>query len=283
MSKRIWNFTKTSVIMVFATIFATLGLNAADNIDDLSNSMLGSVFFSEKSQCPNEMVFVPSDTINSGFCMDMYEVSAGEKCPFKNPRNSAETRSNLEQPGCMPESTSQTIPWRNITQNQAATACRLANKRLPSNKEWYEAAIGTPDVGLEIDKTNCNFGSVGITEPEKTGERSRCISASGAYDMIGNVWEWVNGYVMEGKFKDVEVPVSGFIYAVNIEGIPIETNREVSSPDTNDDYFWVDLSRVAGMLRGGYWGNDTRAGVYALNATVPATFSGDAVGFRCVK
>ena len=156
-------------MIIITIILTTLGIDAADNIDNLSGSIAGSLFTSSKPRCPDNMVFIISDNINGGFCIDKYEASVGEKCIYIDPQNSLESRNNINQPGCKPESISDAVPWRNITQSQATTACRLADKRLPTNKEWYEASLGLLDVGLPKDDNDCYIGQIGIEQPQKTG------------------------------------------------------------------------------------------------------------------
>jgi formylglycine-generating enzyme required for sulfatase activity len=84
-------------------------------------------------------------------------------------------------------------PSANLTWFQALAACENARKRLPSNGEWQAAVIGTPDPGPDNGTTDCNWTSVGT--PVNAGSRSSCKSARGAFDMVGNVWEWVADWV----------------------------------------------------------------------------------------
>jgi hypothetical protein len=74
---------------------------------------------------------------------------------------------------------------------QAATAARNAGKRLPTNQEWQMAALGTPDPGADDSTTTCATASpLGAT-----GSRNGCISDVGAFDMVGNLQEWVADWV----------------------------------------------------------------------------------------
>jgi formylglycine-generating enzyme required for sulfatase activity len=86
------------------------------------------------------------------------------------------------------------IPSTRILWFQAAAACRNAGKRLLTNAEWQVAALGTPDLGTDNEATDCNIATSTGTLPEdpvNTGSRSSCVSDVGAFDMVGNVWEWV--------------------------------------------------------------------------------------------
>src|SRR5215468_9662871 len=91
------------------------------------------------------------------------------------------------------------VPSSNITWFQAQQACRNAGKRLPSNAEWQAAVAGTPDPddhfgNADNGVTDCNiFGIGGPTVP--SGSRSGCVSARGAFDMVGNLEEWVADWV----------------------------------------------------------------------------------------
>ena len=84
-------------------------------------------------------------------------------------------------------------PSAYITWFQAQQACKNAGKRLPSNAEWQAAVAGTPDPGPDNGTTDCNTNSSGVAEP--TGSRSSCVSSDGAFDMVGNLYEWVADWV----------------------------------------------------------------------------------------
>jgi hypothetical protein len=79
-----------------------------------------------------------------------------------------------------------------ITWFQAQEACANAGKRLPTSAEWQVGANGTPDPGPDNGTTDCNTASDGLS---LTGARSSCVSARGAFDMVGNLAEWVADWV----------------------------------------------------------------------------------------
>jgi len=84
------------------------------------------------------------------------------------------------------------IPSAFITWFQAQEACANAGKRLPTSAEWQVGANGTPDPGPDNGTTDCNSASDGLSP---TGARSSCVSARGAFDMVGNLAEWVVDWV----------------------------------------------------------------------------------------
>ncbi len=276
---------KSLAVVVIAAVLVAVGINASDNIGNFSASLIGSLFGKSqteiiRSRCPDEMVFISSS--GGGFCIDKYENSPADSCLNKNPGNQAETRANLELAECKPVSVVFAAPWVNISQNQAVLACSKAGKRLPTNAEWYAAGLGTPDKNSDWTKDDCNIAGTGASNADKTGSRKNCVSSSGAYDMVGNIWEWVQETISDGVYKDRKLPDNNYVSGVDSEGVPYQTGPE---PDLNynKDYFWVNYEGVNGMFRGGFWGKSSDMGLYSIYAASPPSFVGIAVGFRCVK
>ena len=265
--------------MLFASILVAATIKAGDKVVNLGASLIG--VSSEKSDrpCPAGMIFIPSPT--GGFCIDKYENSAGNECLFSAPANQNETRKNLDYPNCQPVSVTNAISWRHISQNQAATACAKAGKRLPTNKEWYQAALGTPDKFGGPD--DCFLGQPNSQEPVLTGSRKNCVSSFGAFDMIGNVWEWAEETISDGYYGKRKVPEEGFVKSADNEGVAAETDFQIPDENYGKDYFWIQKEGGQGMFRGGYWGRSDDAGIYAIFAASPPSFAGNAVGFRCAK
>ena len=100
--------------------------------------------------------------------------------------------------------------------------------------------------------------------------------------MIGNVWEFVDDKVSNGKFKDRDVPVTGYVLEVDGDGVALETGDD-PRVEFNNDYFWSDNQGEKVMMRGGFYGSNLDAGVFAVNAGIDSSFSGDAIGFRCIS
>jgi len=80
-------------------------------------------------------------------------------------------------------------PSAHITWFQAQQACKNSRKRLPTSTEWQAAVAGTPDPGPDDSATECNTASTLTAVP--TGNREACVSSAGAFDMVGNLAEWV--------------------------------------------------------------------------------------------
>jgi len=114
------------------------------------------------------------------------------------------------------------IPSANLTWFQAQEACANAGKRLPTSAEWQVGANGTPDPGSDNGTTTCNSASDGLS---RTGARSSCVAARGAFDMVGNVAEWVADWVPQstmcpgwGGFSNDEMCLSGASTTQNSPG-----------------------------------------------------------------
>ena len=70
-------FLKGLGIAVSAIVLTTFTIDAADNLGNMKQSILGAVLFGvigESSPCPEDMAIV--DTSEGGFCIDVYEASA---------------------------------------------------------------------------------------------------------------------------------------------------------------------------------------------------------------
>jgi formylglycine-generating enzyme required for sulfatase activity len=153
------------------------------------------------------------------------------------------------------------IPSSHITWFQAQEACANAGKRLPTSAEWQVGANGTPDPGPDDGMTDCNTagdGSVSLT-----GARSRCVSARGAFDMVGNLVEWVADWV------------------------PLSTGCPGWGAFSNDFMCLSGASTTASgpgaLLRGGGFFFGPGAGPLAVFAGVEPSRSEDFVGFRCAR
>jgi formylglycine-generating enzyme required for sulfatase activity len=99
--------------------------------------------------------------------------------------------------------------------------------------------------------------------------------------MVGNVWEWVDATSDNGSFEQRTLPGEGYVIEADANGVPVAVGT--SSPSFGNDYFFIDPSGVKGMFRGGFWSMNEKAGIFTVNASIPTTFVGNAVGFRCAR
>jgi hypothetical protein len=262
------------LVALVAIIISVVGIKAAD----LAFTQVARQ--NNPDGCPLDMVRVLSP--GGGFCVDRYEASAGSNCPYSSPSSQADSRFNLETTTCQPVSINGVAPWRYLSQNQAEVACAKAGKRLPTTKEWRLSALGTPDVATDWTSDDCHVAKNWSSQPGNAGAGKKCVSSAGAYDMIGNVWEWVQGTVRDGKIDNIVLPAQGFVASVNDNGLPGQTSN-VADENYHQDYFYIKSSGERAIARGGYWDNKQAAGVDAAYLVLPPSFADGGIGFRCVK
>ena len=153
-------------------------------------------------------------------------------------------------------------PSSSITWFQAQEACANSGKRLPTSAEWQVGANGTPDAGPDNGTTDCNTASDSLPV---TGVRASCVSARGAFDMVGGVAEWVTDWVAAptactrwGGFSDDEMCLLGASETTNAPGA---------------------------FTRGGAWASvgGTKAGPLAVHPFLPTRSNAAFIGFRCAR
>lgn len=144
------------------------------------------------------------------------------------------------------------IPQGNITGVQAAAACSAAGKRLCASSEWLRACRGpegwTYPYGATREPGRCNdarpvhpaierFGTSAawiwsqLDDPciaqlpagvALTGEHDGCVSAEGAYDLMGNLHEWVDdadGAFRGGFYVDTVINGEGCLYVTTAHNV----------------------------------------------------------------
>jgi len=171
--------------------------------------------------------------------------------------------SNPPSPGVYAVSIPGVLPSACITWFQANQACRLSGKRLARNDEWQAAAQGTPDPGTDNGTSDCNISSTG--DAVNTGSRSNCKSSWGAFDMVGNVSEWVADW---GDLAD------------GCTNWPADFGSDQScfaGPGAG-------LLNLPGpVFRGGDFNLGTDAGVFFVSSFFFPTDSDFFLGFRCAR
>ncbi len=167
-------------------------------------------------------------------------------------------------PGVYAVSLAGVSPSTCISWFQAGEACKLSGKRLLTNREWEDAKAGTPDPKIAPGPGDCNTNWGG---PLKTGSRPKCKSRAGAFDMIGNVAEWL------GDWADPSTTTCARSLTA-----PRQPGKEI--PCFGDD---GSPTIPGAQFRGGNWVAGTDAGPFAVFAHDVPSYSSDNTGFRCAR
>lgn len=152
-------------------------------------------------------------------------------------------------------------PSRVITWFQAQQACKNVGKQLPRNDDWQAAVIGTPDPGPDNGTTDCNTLGDGAAP---TGSRSACVSNDGAFDMVGNLYEWTAEWVTRTS--------CGGSWNVVTDDSQCLTGSALTTGEPG------------AIVRGGSYDvdNSTAAGPLTIRTFIPSLDT-TYVGFRCIR
>jgi formylglycine-generating enzyme required for sulfatase activity len=206
----------------------------------------------EKDEWPAHRVYLDA------YFIDQYEVTTSRYAKFfQETKRTAPVfwdEQVLTQHGGKP------VVW--VSWHDAQAYCAWAGKRLPREAEWEKAARGIdqrlyPWGNAEPSQTLANFGyrdSMGYGVLTNFGSLENGRSLYGAYDMAGNVWEWVADW-----------------YDSNYYG-----KSSVHNPKGPSDGEYR-------VVRGGSWFNGPRELRSAYRGRDTPLIRGAAIGFRCAQ
>ena len=266
-------WVRLTLVVVGALVVTAFGIDAADTLRGENGTMLAQLVGKDAEECPKGML--PVRNVSGVACVDAYEASPSEGCSILSPRHMRDTQRNLSVQGCGATSKEGSEPWRFVTRDQAMQLCARSEKRLPTSAEWYALALGMAD-----GPTACNTATRSVSS---TGSFKECVSPAGAYDLVGNVWEWVRDDIIDGTYKERALPETGYVAQVDENGMATASTDNPDTPLFNDDYFWSQREGAYGIIRGGYYDSGNDGGVYAVHADTPPTSASPGIGFRCVR
>jgi len=150
------------------------------------------------------------------------------------------------------------LPRTNVSWFEAKEFCEdKRQSRLPNQMEWEYAARGPNSLqypwGNDFVSNNAVFAGNSGGKPVETGSKINGISWVGAYDLSGNVWEWMDLIYFQSYFQTID--------------------GEIASEETYMKF----------AVRGGGWGDIGEENLHlAYQVIVDPNTRSEYWGFRCV-
>jgi len=153
------------------------------------------------------------------FLIGKYEVTNKQYYTFvratghRTPENCCDPKYTVWK-GNMPLEGTAEEPVINVSWDDAAAFCKWVGGRLPTEAEWEKAAKGTDgriypwgnDSPMSGNRANFSFEPVSMWEgPASLAKKDQYEfgkSPYGAYEMAGNVWEWVSDWYDGNYYKN---------------------------------------------------------------------------------
>ena len=261
----LYNTTGSFVHLNFTDATNTSYVSAGNYTSDIINFGETTGFTEIKWQgrqgsCPENMSYIDKF---GGYCIDQYEAyNAGSSIAGSAPGTTA---------------------WVSVSQTNAKIYCANAGKHLCSSLEWLGAANIQGQVynlpgDLIVAPYYCNTGS---SAKNPTGSSPGCVSAEGVYDMVGNVWEWVNETVDTIKPSTCSPASSGYCYANSTGSFVASTSASTDKYGDDSVYFLANTASGRAVRRGGDWADEAVAGPFAVRLYDAPADTNTRVGFRC--
>jgi iron(II)-dependent oxidoreductase len=205
----------------------------------------------------------PEHTVTlSDFCIDAKEVTQAQHQAWHAGVNDTTWVAYGYDADALCGGSRTTCPAEQVDRTNAQAYCQAQGKRLPREAEWEYAArnggtaavnayatgsVAAPVACTDANFSNCNGG--GAT----SAVGSYAASASGLFDMAGNVWEWTGDWYDAAYYADGQVDPTGPGAGAN------------------------------GVVRGGSWNLGVgllRASLRSFNLPTDRNFN---LGFRCAS
>ena len=196
------------------------------------------------ARCLVGMVYVDATATAPAYCIDRWEASLEEVNDTGRDVKAFSPYESVAGHKVRAVSKAGVVPQAYISRNEAHDACKASKKRLCSETEWVRACEGkqptTFPYGDDRKAGYCNdhgraplatlyAGTDAHTyEPmndprlnqlpgtvARTGQFTHCKSSFGAFDMVGNVHEWVDdpsGTFRGGYYLDTSINGEGCHY-----------------------------------------------------------------------
>ncbi len=226
----------------------------------------------------------------ASFCVDRFEAHLFELLPSGEARLHPHHARPASGRSYRAANAAGVFPQAYLSRPEAAAACEAAGKRLCSRVEWLRACRGGGTLsfpyGPRAEPGRCNTGKTHLlaqmfpeyqyrfryaehfNSPElnlepgflaRSGDHTGCQSEQGAYDMVGNLHEWVS-----------DTASAALLHHLANEGIPRQ--YQPASPGN-------------GVFMGGFYSTKSEHGPGCTFTTVAhdAGYHDYSTGFRCCR
>ncbi len=206
-------------------------------------------------------------------------------------------------------------PWVNINLPGAIAACaaigagshlltiaeaQTINRNIEAQAaNWANGVIGSlvsaggglkrGNVGLNDSASTSVGGPQGANSGRGTSAILVLSNGGVLWDWSGNAWEWVYGAGSNGSLgvpNGVTFSASALIdwnSATLNEERPIFGPSNISWTSNNGIGKYLCGGTTNGVVRGGSYNHGVNAGVFAINANIPTSYTAADVGFRCAR
>lgn len=117
-----------------------------------------------------------------------------------------------------------------------------------------------------------HVGRPTVTQARDATLSDPCVSASGAHDMVGSVWEWTDEWFASvGQVTSPPATLGSSVAGIRVNNRITPWSSEYGGDATSNITSTVyneaegTMGVPAAALRGGYWADGTRSGVFALD------------------
>lgn len=194
-------------------------------------------FYIDKFEVTNKLY---QACVDEGVCQPPYQTYFSENSPGRDYYGSAAYEN---------------YPVVYVDWNMAKAYCEWRGARLPTEAEWEKAARGTEALkypwGKDIACQNANYARC-VNQTTEVGIYPDGVSPYGAFDMSGNVWEWVSDWYAENYYS----------------------NSPVNNPTGP-------ISGQSRVVRGGAWNKDINNITTFRRSNWGATYNTWDIGIRC--